>query len=60
MLPFGGSEAEAFWTKKVLPGVRDGARVLLIAEADGRIVGSAQLGHAASAHALADRALVGP
>ena len=45
VLPFGRGEAEAFWTKKVLPGVRDGTRVVLAAEANGRIVGSVQLNH---------------
>jgi ribosomal protein S18 acetylase RimI-like enzyme len=44
VLPFGREESEAFWLDKVLPGVRDGTRVLLIAEQDGRTVGSAQLG----------------
>ena len=29
VLPFGEEDARAFWTKKVLPGVRDGTRVLL-------------------------------
>jgi len=43
-LPFGRDESEAFWRQKVLPGVRDGTRVLLVAERDGKIVGSAQLG----------------
>src|SRR5262245_1784932 len=45
VLPFGGDEAEAFWTKKVLPGVGEGTRVVLIAEQDGSIVGSVQLNH---------------
>ena len=45
VLPFSEEEAEAFWTRKVLPGVRDGTRVLLAAEANGRIIGTAQLGH---------------
>ena len=45
VLPFGEQEAEAFWTRKVLPGVGDGTRVLLAAEANGRIVGTVQLGH---------------
>jgi ribosomal protein S18 acetylase RimI-like enzyme len=44
VLPFGREESEAFWLKKVLPGVQDGTRVLVVAEQDGRIVGSAQLG----------------
>src|SRR5262245_6016535 len=45
VLPFSEQEAEDFWARKVLPGVRDATRVLLIAEEDCRIVGSAQLGH---------------
>jgi hypothetical protein len=43
VLPFSAAEAEAFWIEKVLPGVRDGTRVLLVAQADGRIAGSVQL-----------------
>ena len=45
VLPFGSGEAEAFWAKKVLPGVREDTRILLAAEEDGRIVGSVQLNH---------------
>jgi GNAT superfamily N-acetyltransferase len=45
VLPFGDEDAAAFWTDKVLPGVRGGTRVLLAAYADGRIVGTVQLGH---------------
>src|SRR5262245_5584124 len=45
VLPFGEQEAGAFWTRKVLPGVRDGTRVLLAAEENGTIVGTVQLGH---------------
>jgi ribosomal protein S18 acetylase RimI-like enzyme len=44
VLPFGRQESEAFWLNKVLPAVQDGRRVLVVAEQDGRIVGSAQLG----------------
>src|SRR4051812_3785378 len=43
--PFERPEAEAFWTRKVLPGLRDGTRVLLVADQDGKVVGSVQLGH---------------
>ncbi|MFT6775964.1 MAG: ribosomal protein S18 acetylase RimI-like enzyme [Paracoccaceae bacterium] len=43
ILPFGMAQAQAFWTEKALPPLRAGSRVLLAAEADGRIVGSAQL-----------------
>lgn len=43
VLPFTEDESEAFWSKKVLPGVRDGLRVLLVARKDGRILGSVQL-----------------
>jgi ribosomal protein S18 acetylase RimI-like enzyme len=43
VLPFGDREAEAFWTKKVLTGVREGTRVVLAAKEHGRIVGSVQL-----------------
>jgi ribosomal protein S18 acetylase RimI-like enzyme len=45
VLPFGAAEAGAFWTKKVLPGVREGTRIVLAAEEAGRIVGSVQLNH---------------
>jgi len=43
ILPFTSEDAKAFWSKKVLPGVLDGTRVLLVAAKDGRIVGSVQL-----------------
>jgi GNAT superfamily N-acetyltransferase len=44
VLPHPVEESAAFWRNKVLPGVRDGRRVLWIARAGGRIVGSVQLG----------------
>ena len=44
VLPFTADEAEAFWTKKVLPAVRDGGRIVLVAHKIGRIAGSVQLG----------------
>jgi ribosomal protein S18 acetylase RimI-like enzyme len=43
ILPHSRGESEAFWRNKVLPAVRDGARLLLAAWRDGRIVGSVQL-----------------
>jgi ribosomal protein S18 acetylase RimI-like enzyme len=43
VLPYTQAEAEAFWSRKVLPGMRDGTRLLLVARLDGRIAGSVQL-----------------
>lgn len=43
VLPFTEDDSEAFWSKKVLPKVRDGARVLLVAQISGRVAGSVQL-----------------
>jgi ribosomal protein S18 acetylase RimI-like enzyme len=43
VLPFTLEDSEEFWSKKVLPAVRGGARLLLAARCGGRIVGSAQL-----------------
>lgn len=45
ILPFSTADSEAFWRDKVLPAVRAGGRLLLVARADGRIVGSVQLDH---------------
>lgn len=45
VLPFTQSDSEAFWSNKVLPAVRDGARLLLVAQTRGRIAGSVQLGY---------------
>ncbi|MDP2619390.1 MAG: GNAT family N-acetyltransferase [Hyphomicrobiales bacterium] len=43
VLPFTEEDSEAFWRGKVLPAVRDGARVLLVAQKGGKIAGSVQL-----------------
>ena len=43
VLPFSVADSEAFWIDKVLPGLRDGTRVLFVAREDGRIAGSVQL-----------------
>jgi ribosomal protein S18 acetylase RimI-like enzyme len=45
VLPFPLEDSEAFWRKKVLPAVRDGGSVLLVARQGGRIAGSVQLDH---------------
>ncbi len=45
VLPYQAAEAEAFWRKKVLPALRDGPRVLWVARAGGKIVGTVQLGY---------------
>lgn len=45
VLPFAADDSEAFWRRKVLPEVRDGGRVLLVAQQGGRIAGSVQLGY---------------
>ena len=45
ILPFSLAEAEAFWRDKVLPPVRAGRMVLLVAEQGGSIAGSVQLDH---------------
>lgn len=45
--PFTQADAAAFWRQQVLPAAQAGERVLWVAEeADGRIVGSVQLGYA--------------
>lgn len=44
VLPHGVEESTAFWRQKVLAGVQDGLRVLWIAEAGERVVGTVQLG----------------
>jgi hypothetical protein len=44
VLPFTPDDSEAFWTGKVLPAVRTGGRVVLVARHSGRIAGSVQLG----------------
>lgn len=43
VLPFTVAEGEAYWRSKVLPRIRDGVVVLLVARMDGRIFGSVQL-----------------
>ena len=43
VLPFTAEHSEAFWSTKVLPGVADGTRMLLVAVRDESIVGSVQL-----------------
>lgn len=43
VLPFTFADSEAFWTAKVLPGVRERTRALLVAMRDEAIVGSVQL-----------------
>jgi ribosomal protein S18 acetylase RimI-like enzyme len=45
VLPFTTQESEAFWNSAVLPAVRNGTRVLWVAQARGRIAGSVQLDH---------------
>jgi len=42
VVPFTLEEARAFWTDKVLPGVRARTRRVLVAREDGRIVGTVQ------------------
>jgi acetyltransferase (GNAT) family protein len=43
VLPFTAEDSEAFWSRKVLPAVQGGGRVLWVALNGGRIVGSVQL-----------------
>ncbi|MEJ6783882.1 GNAT family N-acetyltransferase [Aminobacter sp. Piv2-1] len=43
VLPHSQADSEAFWLDKVLPGVADGTRLLLVAKKGGRIAGSVQL-----------------
>jgi ribosomal protein S18 acetylase RimI-like enzyme len=45
VLPFTHEDARSFWTKSVLPQVRAGTRILLVARADGVLAGSVQLDH---------------
>jgi ribosomal protein S18 acetylase RimI-like enzyme len=44
VLPFPLAEAEAFWTAKVLPAMRAGGRIVVVARQGKRTVGSVQLG----------------
>lgn len=43
VLPFSVDDAAAFWSSKVLPALRRGTCLLLVAHRDGRIVGTVQL-----------------
>lgn len=43
VLPFSEADAEVFWVRKVLPALRNGKRVLWIAEQGDRLAGSVQL-----------------
>lgn len=45
VLPHGLAESEAFWRNKVLPAAQGGRLVLLVAWAEGRVVGTVQLDH---------------
>lgn len=45
VLPYAAADAEAFWRLKVLPALRGGGLVLLVARREGRIVGTVQLDH---------------
>jgi ribosomal protein S18 acetylase RimI-like enzyme len=45
VLPYTEEDGAAFWSRKVLPAVRDGARVLWVAQAGARIIGTVQLGY---------------
>lgn len=45
VLPFTPQESEAFWRDKVLPRLRSGDLILLVARRGDRIVGSVQLDH---------------
>lgn len=44
VLPFTEDDAAGFWNSKVLPAVREGGRLLLVARQGSRIVGTVQLG----------------
>lgn len=43
VLPFSIDDAAAFWSERVLPGVKAGERVLLLASINGRVVATAQV-----------------
>jgi len=45
VLPFTAEDGEAFWREKVLPAVRGGGLVVLVARQAGVIAGSVQLDH---------------
>lgn len=42
-LPFTEVEARGFWLDKVLPAVKGGCRIVLVAAVDGEVVGTVQL-----------------
>src|SRR5580765_59929 len=41
--PFSMDDARAFWREKVLPGVRQGSRRVVIARSGGQILGTVQI-----------------
>jgi ribosomal protein S18 acetylase RimI-like enzyme len=41
--PFGIDDSEAFWRRKVQPGLAEGSRILFVARQGGRLAGSVQL-----------------
>lgn len=43
LLPFSLDDSAAFWREKVIPAIEKSGRILFVASADGRIVGSVQL-----------------
>lgn len=43
ILPYGEADAARFWTDKVLPGLKGGKLVMLVARIDGKIAGTVQL-----------------
>ncbi|MDA7948363.1 MAG: GNAT family N-acetyltransferase [Hyphomicrobiaceae bacterium] len=43
VMPFGLDDSRSFWSEKVGPSLAAGTRVILVAKADGQIVGSVQL-----------------
>jgi ribosomal protein S18 acetylase RimI-like enzyme len=45
VLPYSQADGEAFWRGKVLPAVRAGGLLLLVAQREGRIAGTVQLDH---------------
>lgn len=45
ILPFSPEDGEAFWTRKVLPGLRNGGLVLVVAKEGDRVAGAVQLDH---------------
>jgi GNAT superfamily N-acetyltransferase len=43
VLPFPMEEARAFWRDQILPAVQSGARRILLAQVEGRIIGTVQI-----------------